>query len=258
MMPLALVTGATGGIGSVIVQRLLREGYDVIACGRNQAKLDVLRVTHTSILSTPCFDVRQSLDAWQSTITATAEAFGVPDLLVIAHGAAPLPVATIDLTEAQAREVWDTDVWGTFAACKTVGRFMLDAGHGCIVIVSSLHARQTYPSRVPYATAKSALSGMARALAVEWGRHKIRTNVLLPWQVRGERSTQMAETLREETGEDLLELYRQRSPMRRLLEPEDIAHAVVCCAQNPALNGAEIVLDGGVSQSMWYQGYKES
>ena len=153
--------------------------------------------------------------------------------------------------------VFDVDVMGAAKLCNIVGQYMLDAGHGSIAIVSSLHAYQTYPARLPYAIAKSAMLGMSRALAVEWGGRGVRTNVILPWQVLGPRTQRLADVQRH-YGEDLIESYKRKSPMRRLIHPEEIADAIMFLHSTPSANGIELVLDGGVSQSMWYQPFVDN
>jgi NAD(P)-dependent dehydrogenase (short-subunit alcohol dehydrogenase family) len=180
-----------------------------------------------------------------------------PDLLVVAHGAKPVITPTITDDAADALEqVFQVDVLGAFHLCQAVGRRMLENQHGTIVLISSLHAYQTYPERIPYVVAKTAMCGLARGLAVDWGRYGIRTNAILPWQVTGARTQTLANAAKA-FGEDLLEAYRQKSPMRRLIEPEDIAEAVLWLERTPSANGMEVVLDGGVAQSMWYKPFLE-
>ena len=254
--PVALVTGATGGIGRVIAQHLLDEQYTVIACGRNVATLRELEETNVlGGVHALSFDVGDST-AWERNVELVLGRHAPPEVLVCAHGAAPCIKPTLALTPREIQTVWRTDVLGAVLACQTVGSAMVAQQRGCIVIVSSLHAHMTYPQRTAYSMAKSALCGLVRSLALEWGPYEIRTNAVLPWQVETPR-TQALIAEAHACGADLQEAYLQRSPMRRLVQPEDVAQAVLALVANPACNGVEWVLDGGVSQSMWYQGYKE-
>ena len=132
---------------------------------------------------------------------------------------------------------------------------MVTRHQGAIVLLSSLHAWQTYPARTAYAASKAAIGGLMRSLALEWGPLGVRVNALLPWQVDGPRSQALIAAAAAH-GEDLREAYLRRTPLRRLVTPAEVAGAVVFLLQNSAMHGGELVLDGGVSASMWYQPFK--
>ena len=261
--PLAIVTGATGTLGGAVVKRLWRTGWSVLALGRSPEKLQGLhdwlntaphgerQVHYTVAMEFPGADYAR--------VAAYCECHqrldGEVTLLVVCHGADPCVKPTLDLTTEEVEHVWQTDVLATLRLCQAIGRVMIAQRDGAIVIVSSVHSTVTYPERTAYSLAKSALSGLVRSLAVEWGVYGVRTNAILPWQCTGERTDSFIAGHREITGEDLGELYRQRSPMRRLILPGEVADAVLFLADNQAVNGHELVLDGGVIQSMWYQGF---
>lgn len=259
MKKLALVSGATGGIGSVITERLWLEGYSILALGYSPTKVNALNdwfYEHQRGKQygfALAMDLHQHADLWrihnllQSTLKDTPLT-----LLALCHGAAPAPGPALH-AEMTLRRVMEIDVFGTYALCALASRYMTEQRQGSIVVLSSIHSRMTYPARVPYATAKAALGGMARALAVELGSHNVRVNAICPWQVRGERSQRFADAMRGETGENLYELYKQRSPMRRLIEPEEIAETILWLTRTPSVTGQEIVLDSGVSSSMWFK-----
>ncbi len=260
MSHVAIVTGATGGIGRVIVERLLAAEYRVIACGRDRSRMEALLLTVPLGWCTPCY---VDLAEYSSSVLANAldgclwdYDYDV-DLLVCAHGAAPCTTPTLAMDDDAFERIWRTDVSGTFHIAKAVGHHMVARKQGSIVFISSAHARATYPHRTPYATSKAAVCAMARALAVEWGQYGITVNTIVPWQVSGPRSDAIAAQELAQSGIDTLELYRQRSPMRRLVRTEDIADAVLFLAQNTSITGQELVLDCGVSASMWHRGYTD-
>jgi NAD(P)-dependent dehydrogenase (short-subunit alcohol dehydrogenase family) len=248
----AIVTGATGGLGSAIVARLLAADYRVIACARDEAKLKTC-ASHKNIYPF-AFDVCtwQPVEIWTQILT-TVPLCDV-SLLVCAHGAAPLIVPTTEVCLDAFRKVYETDVVGTLKMAQACYPLMRERG-GSMVFVSSLHAKMTYPARASYTSAKSAVCGLARTIALEWGPLGIRVNTILPWQCTGPRGDAFVALARTQ-GYDLLEAYKQRSPLRRLITPAEVADTVLWLANTPSMNGAEIVLDGGVSASMWYEGYQ--
>jgi NAD(P)-dependent dehydrogenase (short-subunit alcohol dehydrogenase family) len=130
---------------------------------------------------------------------------------------------------------------------------MLAQQRGAIVLLSSIHALATYPCRVPYATAKAAIVGMARGLAVEWGPHNIRVNAVCPWQIEGPRTQAFIDA----APDDLRETYQRRVPTRQLITPEAVAQTVLWLVQTPGITGQAIVMDGGLTASAWHYPFQE-
>ena len=262
---LAIISGSTGGIGRVVTERLWHEGYSIVALGHTLEKCRSLQEwfldnprgqQESNVLS---IDLRDDTQLWRiSTIlTDQWENYNIPtELLVTCHGADPFPAPATISTKTMER-IYEIDVLGTYRLCQVVGRMMIAQRRGgCIALVSSLHAQQTFPERVPYATSKAAVCGIARALAVEWGMYGISVNALCPWQVDGPRTNAFIKQAHEQ-GVDLLGAYKKRSPMRRLVQPEEIANTVIWLTQTRSVTGQSIVIDAGVSASMWHEGYME-
>ena len=259
----ALVTGATGGIGAAVTKHLVQRGYTVIACARNAERLSILREAAPRHVLPVQMDVCDSQSMWLQYLVdcfafykdAGLESSRI-DALVCCHGASPVSKPTISLSMAgDVIPVLMTDIGGTFLAAQATASYMIRQGGGSMVFVSSLHAHQTYPARVPYAAAKAAVCAMARSMALEWGPHGIRVNTVLPWQVDGGRTTRIAHATEQETGVDVIEHYKRRSPLRALIQEDDVAKSVLFLLENGSANGMEMILDGGVSASMWYQPY---
>ena len=246
----AVVSGISGGIGSAIGRRLRAEGYDVVGLSRQRPHGESKDCAH----HISC-DMQESSQVWYAA-SDVLHSYLRCDLLVVAHGHSPVITSTVNLDDKTITDVLLTDLYGSFLLAQAFGRIMLEQHAGDIIFISSLHARQTYPTRAPYAAAKAGVVGLMRALALEWGWAGIKVNAILPWQVDTPRTQALIVEARER-GEDLQEAYLQRSPQRRLVQPEDVAQAVLALVANPACNGVEWVLDGGVSQSMWYKGYTE-
>lgn len=254
----ALVTGATGGIGSAVTQELCLAGWQVIAQGHTPERLDLLREGDPRRVFPWRFDVAAPQSAWFTELLNVFDWYDLPhrlDALVCCHGHPPRLKPSLEVSVPQDfMPLLVVDLFGAFSAAQTAAPLMIRAGGGAIVFVSSLHARQTYPARVAYSSAKAAVAAMARSLALEWGAQGVRVNTVLPWQVAGARTESLAAT---PEGADLLALYAAKSPQRRLVTEEEVADAVMFALGNTALNGAEIVLDGGVSASMWYRPFTD-
>lgn len=262
MGKLAVVTGATGTIGAAITATLVDAGYDVLACSRSPARLENLAFLCARfpgavwpwVINLAVIPDRVLADAWAGHFLT----HGPADLLVCAHGAPPCTTPTLALTPAQVQEVYQVDVLGTLRMAQVVGAVMVTRREGAIVFVSSAHAHQTYPARVPYAMSKSAIVGLARALAVEWGPFNVTVNSVSPWQVTGTRSRDIAAHEHYHTGQDTLALYQHRSPLMRLVTPEDVASTVLWVGENRSMTGQDIRVDCGVAASMWHRGFEES
>lgn len=254
---LAVLTGATGSIGRVILEHLVAANYRVIAYGRDGARLAALVAAYPGQVRPSCCDFVTTTAAEMEAVVARSMAALPPlDLLVCAHGAAPCTTPTLELTEVQIAHIIQVDVRGTFLMAQAVGRCMVAQRAGAMVLLSSAHAYQTYPARAGYAMAKAAVCSLARALAVEWGPYNVRVNSISPWQVASQRGEAIAAQERREKDIDTVELYRQRSPLRRLVTAEDVAKTVVFLAQNESMTGQDIVMDCGQSASMWHQGFR--
>lgn len=248
----AVVTGATGTLGREIVGGLLVAGAAVIAVGRSRTKLIEHLPAHLNLTDLPA-NLQTAEAAHLETLLRSVTDH--VDLLVCAHGTAPVITPSHLLTAKDFCAVYETDVLGTLKIAQAVYPLMQAKG-GSMVFVSSLHAKQTYPARAAYASSKAAVCGLMRTLALEWAGDKIRVNAILPWQCEGPRTERFIADAAVQ-GVDLHEAYLQRTPLRRLIQPEEVAEAVLFLTQHPGMTGAELVLDGGVSASMWYQPFRE-
>lgn len=261
MGTMAVIPGATGGIGRVVAQRLWQEGYSLLCLGQTPAKVLALQqwfAAHPRMGQTAtvrAIDLRYAgqVVALHSVLEQQRQPVS---LLVTCHGAPPQPIEAFHAQQVL-QDVWDCDVAGTLALCQLVYPTMQAQQQGTIVLLSSIHAHATYPERLPYSIAKAGVVAMARALAVEWGHWGITVNSLSPWQVQNARTEGIAQHERALHGIDTLEYYRQKSPLRRLVQPEDIAEAVLLLARTPSITGQDLVLDCGVRASLWHRPFLE-
>ncbi|GAA3455088.1 SDR family NAD(P)-dependent oxidoreductase [Dactylosporangium matsuzakiense] len=215
----AVVTGAAGGIGSAVAARLRADGYHVV--GLDLAGADV------------------DCDVTSEPAVAAALAGLDPAVLVTCAGVtAGAPAHETTLADWHA--VLNTNLTAAFLCAKHALPAMMTAGRGVIVTVGSVHGRAFAPGLPAYAAAKAGLSAFTRQLAVDYGRHGIRSVCLaLGWIRTPDTLTRVADPA------DLARLTETQS----LGEPEHVA-AAVAYAVSPAaalLTGAELVLDGGAT-----------
>ena len=243
----ALVTGASRGIGRAIAEGLAAEGARLVIAARGAETLDetrrALAATGVEVLAVPS-DVGD--DASVDTLVAKAcERFGTIDILI--SNASALAVAG---DRASWEASLNVDVMGAVRLVEAVLPMMRAEGGGSILLVSSVSAIEAVPMPdFGYTAAKAALNAFAKKLAVVEGAHGIRANALLPG------STEFPgggwEMIRQHQP-SLYEMARQSVPAGRLGTPKEIADAAVWLVSPRAgwVNGTALVVDGGQSKAI--------
>ena len=229
-----LVTGATGGIGAATVRLLIKEGANVIASGRDEAKLSDL-ASKVGCETLP-FDLT-SEDEVKSAL-ADVTLYGVVNC-----GGWGGEIATpMETDTAVFDKVIDINARGTLLVTKYAAQSMIAAGHGgAIVNVSSQASLVGLAGHISYASSKGAVDAMTRVSALELGKHNIRVNAVNPTVVM----TPMSEWYwgRKEIGGPLLEAM----PLHRWATEEDCAAPIVFLLSDAAsmISGVCLPIDGG-------------
>jgi NAD(P)-dependent dehydrogenase (short-subunit alcohol dehydrogenase family) len=239
----AIVTGASSGLGAAFAQALAAAGADVALGARRADRLDVtaglVERAGTKAVSV-VMDVTSPSDCAR-LVDAAQERFGRVDILVNNAGLGTAGPASRERPE-DFREVIDVNLMGSYWMAQACARVM-ERGSS-IVNIGSVLGLTTNP-RVPqaaYCASKSAIIGLTRDLAQQWtGRKGIRVNVVAP----GYFLTEMTEKMRTE---DLEWLADNRIPMGRLGELDECASAVVFLASEAAsyISGTVLAVDGGL------------
>ena len=239
----AIVTGASRGIGLAIAERLVRDGWRVCLTARNQeplaAAVDQLGGAEHAIGVAGKADDPVHQD---EAVARTVKTFGRLDLLVNNAGINPVFGPLLEVDPAAVRKVFDVNV---FAVLGWVGRAYeagLRRSGGAVVNVSSIAGLQPARGLGAYALSKAALLHLTRQLALELAP-EVRVNAVAPAVVR----TKFARALYEGREEELAEAY----PLGRFGMPNDVAGAVAFLASADAawLTGQTIVIDGGITQT---------
>jgi 3-oxoacyl-[acyl-carrier protein] reductase len=240
----ALVTGATKGIGLAVAVDLAKAGATVLVNYRRdperakQALQTVAEYQPDAALIPG--DVADAADVARMFGQIRAD-YGRLDALVNNAGIAADGYALM-MGDAKWRSVLDTNLTGAFLCCRAAGRLMARQKHGAIVAIASTSGINSPPGQANYAASKAGLLAMIRVLAKELGGYGVRVNAVIPGFV----DTAMTRAMPREE----LDGYLARVPLRRIGQPADVAPAVrfLLCEETAGyVTGATVVVDGGMT-----------
>ncbi|MFD5075726.1 SDR family NAD(P)-dependent oxidoreductase [Streptomyces sp. NPDC058371] len=237
----AVISGGSRGLGRLLVERLLADGWQVATFSRSAN--DFVKDT---VAERPDHFIWESVDlvdrkALRTFVNSVARRFGGIDLLV--NNAAVLNRQELFLTTS-ARQV-DTLLASNLAApialAQACARVMSGSGGGQIINVSSINAVRGFRGVAVYSATKAGLDGFSRSLARELGPLNIRVNSIVPGFFDSDMTTEVTEQNRERIA--------RRTPLGRLADVEEIANAVLFLAspQSSFITGQTLVVDGGIT-----------
>jgi NAD(P)-dependent dehydrogenase (short-subunit alcohol dehydrogenase family) len=238
----ALVTGASRGLGRHFAQLLARHGAQVVAVARDAAALvDLARDTRDADrpLIVTAVDVRDAASV-DRAVQQAATAAGRLDIVINNAGVALTKAATAT-TDDDWNAVIDTNLSGAFRVARAAAKAMEAAGNGgSIVNIASVLALRVTKQIPAYIAAKAGLVKLTEALALEWAAQHIRVNALAPGYIVTDLNR---EFLRSPAGESMA----KRVPMRRFGQPKDLDGALLLLASDAGryITGATITVDGG-------------
>lgn len=253
----AIVTGGGRGIGETIAQVFAREGADIVVGDVNPASAEkvIEEIARTGKKGMAVkMDVSLKVDV-DRLADETLRAFGKIDILINNAGITQLPLSILDLDLETWQRVTDIDYKGTYLCSRRIGREMVRQKSGSIINISSIVGLASAPL-VAYSPAKSAVIMLTKILATEWGRFNVRVNAIAP----GYTLTPLLKGMIER-GERNPEMILKRTPMGRMVEPEDIANAALFLASDKArcITGVTLPVDAGfLADGAWtaYGGYE--
>jgi NAD(P)-dependent dehydrogenase (short-subunit alcohol dehydrogenase family) len=250
----AVVTGASRGIGRVISVRLATAGAQLILAGRDQSALEETArmitaagglaplICHLDLLD------RGSIDALVAT---TLEAFGKIDVLVNNSGITGNPLPLTELPEKDWDQTIDINLKGPFLLTQQVLPAMLKRKCGSIVFIGSVTGKRPFKNRSAYAASKLGLVGLMRTLALEVASQGIRVNLISPGFVAGPRLegvvdnvAEMDEISHEKAREKMIGMV----PMQHFVSPENIAEGVLFLVsdRSAGITGDDLNISGGL------------
>ena len=241
----AIVTGASKGIGRSIAEHLARFGARVVISSRNPGPCEevagAIRAGGGQAAAIAC-NVSHK-EQVERLVARSREAFGPIDIMVCNAAVNPHYGPLPDIADEAWHKIMDTNVLSPLWFGQQVLPDMIARGGGAFIIVSSVGSLRGSAVIGAYAVSKAADNQLVRNLALEWGKHNIRVNAILPGLVK----TDMARALWDSPAGR--ERIRTRFPIARGGEPDDIGPAAVFLASDAArwMTGQTLVIDGGNS-----------
>jgi NAD(P)-dependent dehydrogenase (short-subunit alcohol dehydrogenase family) len=240
----AVVTGASSGLGVTFAEGLAAAGANVVIAARRTDRLESLRKKMeergAQTLAVEC-DVSQEA-AVDALVRATLERFGGVDVLVNNAGVARVRPA-LDEAPADFRSVVDTNLVGTFICAQRFGRVMVERRKGSIVNIASILGLVGIGliPQASYTASKGAIVNLTRELATQWARLGVRVNAIAPGWFPSEMAADVVET------EDGQKFIRRRTPMGRAGAPEELLGVLLLLASDASsfMTGQIIAVDGG-------------
>jgi 2-deoxy-D-gluconate 3-dehydrogenase len=239
----AIVTGASRGIGRAIAIAFAEAGADLAILARSE---DGLQETAAEIGSRGRKALQVLADASdpqavRAAVDQTVETFGTVDILVNNAGAAPFRASVLDSSIDGFEKYLRVNFLSAFYAIQSVGPVLLSKGSGCVLNMASIAGLSGAPGVSYYGAAKAALINLTKTTAVEWAPRSVRVNALAPGWIE----TDMTSKLREDPAARehmLLEI-----PMGRFGSADEVSAAAVFLCSDAAsfITGAVLVVDGG-------------
>lgn len=239
-MKVAAITGASGGLGSVLAETFARAKYSLILAGnKNLEKLSNLaRKLEVFNIKTLVKELDvTNLKSVKTFFESGVKEIGSPDVLINNAGIC-IDKMFSNMTSEEWDEVINVDLKGIFNCSKEVISMMMNKGGGHIINIGSMTGIVGRQGQANYAAAKAALIGFSKSLALEVGRKNIKVNVVIP----GFMETPMTENLPEK----ILTANIKRSCLGRITFPHDVARMILSLAETESISGQVIICDSRI------------
>src|SRR5256714_1304417 len=241
---IALVTGTSRGLGQYLARALAHAGADLVITSRDPDALKSFQSEMESLgrKALPLgLDVRDH-DSIQAMVQAAVAHYGKIDLLVN-NAACNVRNPALEVTWHDWNLILDTNLRGTFFVAQAVARHMIPHKYGRIINIGSVTCVAGYAGLGPYGASRGGVKQLTMSLADDWGVHGITVNCLAPGWFKTEQNAKMYED------EEWVDYLRDRIPLKRPGQPQDLEGAVVFLASDASayITGQTLLVDGGIS-----------
>ena len=233
-----ILTGATGGIGNSILEKLLSAGANVLASGTNENKLNLIKEKYQNI-NVQKFDVSQH-DQIENYIDKCNEILGNKIDVLINNAGITRDNLSIRMKNEEWNKVIDINLTSTFLLSKNTIKKMLKNKKGKIINITSVVAHLGNIGQANYAASKAGIVAMSKSLALEYGKKNIKINCVSPGFINSNMTDQISN--------DHKEVLKSRISLNKFGEPKDVANiiAFLCSDLSDYITGETIHVNGGM------------
>ena len=233
-----ILTGATGGIGSEILNKLIKCNANVIATGTNQEKLNKLKENFPNIIIKK-FDISNHISI-ESFIDECNKDFNNKIDVLINNAGITKDNLSIRMKDDEWNKVIEINLTSTFLMTKNTIKKMLKNKNGKIINITSVVAHTGNLGQSNYAASKAGIVGMSKSLAIEYGKKNIKINCISPGFIKSD--------MTDKINEDYIQKLREKISLDKFGIPEDVANAVIFLSSSMSdyITGETIHVNGGM------------
>ncbi len=239
----ALVTGASKGIGEAMARGLAEFGARVVVSSRKQDAVDAIAKSLTSdgLEATSIAANMGNIEDIHNLVDKTVEAYGGLDIIINNAAVNPVFGPIQDTDERAFDKIIDVNLKGPFELCKKAYPILKQRGGGSIIHISSIGGLRPEAGIGIYSVSKAAIINLTQAMAQDWGSDNIRVNAICPGLIK----TKFSEALWN--NDEILDRFLKHIPLGRAGSPDDIAGLAVFLASDAAAycSGGAYLVDGG-------------
>ncbi len=243
----AVVTGATGGIGEATIRRFLDEGASVMAVGRSAGKLEQLKQTIGNEQLAVCVADATDEAATRASVEATIARFGSLDILFANAGTEGALKPLDSMTAEEFREPFETNVLGVWLSLKYALPHFREQGSGAVIVTASTAGLIGFPGLANYVSSKHAVIGLMKCAALEVAEFGVRVNAIAPGPIDNRMIHSLTDQLAPDDPGALEAQLKEMIPLHRYGVNDEVAAMAAFLASSDSgyCTGSVFTLDGG-------------